>query len=97
VWEVRFIPAARAELIYAQEKYEAKVPGLGPRFRAEIDRTVQRMASNPKEFPLIYKNVRRARVNVFPYALFFCMEADALSVIACFHGKRDPRHWQGRV
>ena len=94
---VRFTPAARVELIDAQDEYEARVPGLGCRFRGEIDRAVRRMASNPKEFPVVFKNVRRARVKVFPYALFFCIEADALSVIACFHGSRDPGHWQERV
>jgi plasmid stabilization system protein ParE len=44
-----------------------------------------------------HKKVRRARATKFPYALFFLVEADALLVIACFHGSRDPRQWQKRV
>jgi plasmid stabilization system protein ParE len=47
VWPVRFTEAARAELIDAQDWYEAEAPGLGRRFRAEIDSVVQRMADNP--------------------------------------------------
>jgi hypothetical protein len=37
VWPVRFSEAARVELIDAQDWYEAGAPGLGRRFRAEID------------------------------------------------------------
>ena len=44
---------------------------------------------------MIYKNVRRALLRRFPYALMFVIEGDgALTVVACFHGSRDPMHWQ---
>ena len=46
--------------------------------------------TTPRQFPVIFKKVRRARATKFPYALFFLVEADALLVIACFHGSRDP-------
>jgi toxin ParE1/3/4 len=97
VWLVRFTEAARAELIDAQDWYEAEAPGLGGRFRAEIDRVVRRMADNPRQFPVVYKTLRRARTCKFPYALFFLTEPDSLLVVACFHGSRDPRQWKKRV
>ena len=97
MWSVRFTEAARAELIDAQDWYEAEASGLGRRFRAEIESVVQRMANNPRQFPVVFKAVRRARAKKFPYALFFLTEADALLVIACFHSSRDPRQWQKRV
>jgi len=97
VWPVRFTLAARAELIDAQDWYEGEATGLGRRFRAEIDRAMQHMASSPRQFPAVFKNVHRARLKVFPYALFFVIEADVLLVIACFHSSRDPRQWQQRV
>lgn len=56
------------------------------------------MSDNPRQFPVIYRNVRRALLRRFPYALMFVMEAnEALTVIACFHGSHDPAHWQGRM
>ena len=97
MWPVLFTEAARAELIEAQDWYEAQAPGLGHRFRAEIDSVVQRMADNPRQFPVVFKTLRRARANKFPYALFFLIEPDALLVVACFHASRDPRQWQKRV
>jgi plasmid stabilization system protein ParE len=97
VWPVIFTEAARAELIDAQDWYEAEAPGLGRRFRTEIDSVVQRMVDNPRQFPVVYKTLRRARTKKFPYALFFFTEQDCLLIVARFHGSRDPRQWKRRV
>ena len=95
---VIFTSAARAEMIDAQDWYENELPGLGRRFRAAVDAVVERMSANPRQFPVIYKSVRRALLRRFPYALMFVIEADeTLMVIACFHGSRDPLHWQKRT
>jgi plasmid stabilization system protein ParE len=98
VFPVIFTPAARAELIDAQDWYENEAPGLGRGFRTAVDAAVNRMSANPRQFPVVYKNIRRALLRRFPYALMFVLEADrTLTVIACFHGSRDPVRWQGRV
>lgn len=95
---VIFTPTARTELIDAQDWYENEVPGLGRRFRTAVDAVVQRMSVNPRQFPVAYKNIRRARLRRFPYALMFVIETDeTVTVIACFHGSRDPAHWQRRA
>jgi hypothetical protein len=53
------------------------------------------MSANPWQFPVVYKSIRRALLRHFPYALMFVIEADeTLTVIACFHGSRDPARWQ---
>ena len=40
----------------------------------------------------------RALLRRFPYSLMFVIEADeTVTVIACFHGSRDPAHWQKRA
>jgi plasmid stabilization system protein ParE len=93
-----FTPLARIELIDAQDWYENESPGLGSRFRRAVDAVVQRISDNPRQFPVIYKNVRRALLRRFPYALMFVIEDDQLlTVIACFHGSRDPAHGQERA
>ncbi len=93
-----FTQAARAELLEAQDWYEKEVPGLGRRFRFAIDSVVERMICNPRQFPVIHKNVHRALLRRFPYALLFVIDSDqTLTVIACFHGSRDPARWQSRL
>ena len=97
MFAVIFTPAARVELIDAQDWYEGESKGLGRRFRQAIDAVVQRMSANHRQFPVVFKNVRRAIVHRFPYALFFVVEDQTLLVIACFHGSRDPMRWQERI
>jgi hypothetical protein len=59
---------------------------------------IEQMGVNPRQFPVVYKSIRRALLRSFPYALMFVIEADeTLTVIACFHGSRDPAHWQERA
>jgi plasmid stabilization system protein ParE len=94
---VFFTPEARTEALEAQDWYEAQMPGLGERFRAEIEGAVERIAAGPLHFPRILQDVRRARLHVFPYALFFRIEPEALLVIACFHASRDPQRWRVRA
>jgi plasmid stabilization system protein ParE len=94
---VIFTPPARTELIDAQDWYENEAPGLGRHFRAAVEAVIERMKANPGQFPVIHRNVRRALLHRFPYALMFVVEADeTLTVIACFHGSRAPEHWQRR-
>jgi plasmid stabilization system protein ParE len=97
VHSVIFTRAARAELIEVQDWYERESTGLGRRFRQAIDALIGRMSDNPRQFPMVFKNVRRAVLRRFPYSLFFVVEDDALIVIACFHASRDPSHWQERT
>ena len=63
---VIFTPAARAELIEAQDWYERKASGVGRRFRQAIDTLIGRMGDNPRQFPVVFKNVRRALLRRFP-------------------------------
>lgn len=94
---VIFTPRARAELIDAQDWYENEASGLGRRFRAAVDAVVERISVYPRQFPVVHKNIRRALLRRFPYALMFVIDDAALIVIACFHGSRDPAHWQKRA
>jgi len=94
---VVFTRPAREELIEAQSWYEGESTGLGRRFRLAVDSLVERMGAHPFQFPVVHKNIRRALLRRFPYALMFVIEPDdSITVIACFHGSRDPKRWQRR-
>jgi plasmid stabilization system protein ParE len=98
VHPVIFTRTASAELIDAQAWYENEARGLGRHFRQAVDAVIKRMSASPRQFPVIYRNVRRALLRRFPYALMFVIDPDeTLTVIACFHGSRDPAHWQRRA
>ncbi len=92
-----FTPRARAELLDAQDWYESKHLGLGAQFLDEVEVSVLRLQENPYQFPVVFQDVHRARLRKFPYGLFFHVEPNAIVVIACFHGSRNPQRWEGRV
>ena len=95
---VIFTRLARAELIEAQDWYEKESPGLGRRFRAAVLAVVEQISADPGHFPVIHKNIRRALLRKFPYALMFVIQPDGgLTILACFHGSRDPASWQQRM
>jgi toxin ParE1/3/4 len=93
---VVWIPAAIADVTEAQAWYDAMRSGLGDRFTASVAAAVDAIAANPEQFPLVDSRRRRAGVRRFPYGLFFEVEEHRVVVIACFHGRRDPRRWQSR-
>ncbi len=82
----------------AHHWYESECSGLGRRFLGEVDDAIERMRSSPKLFPTVHRNVQRALLRRFPYALLFVTERDqSLTVLACFHSSRNPLRWQERV
>ena len=97
MFRVIFTQGAREEVIEAQDWYEREAPGLGRHFREAIDALIERLSANPRQFPVVFKDVRRALLRRFPYSLFFVMEGETLLVIACFHASRDPAQWQKRT
>jgi plasmid stabilization system protein ParE len=93
---VVWIPEAAAELKDAQVWYANIRPELGERFALAVEATVEAIAEHPMQFPVVYRGRRRAGVRRFPYGIFFELQKHRIVIIACFHGKRDPRRWQAR-
>jgi plasmid stabilization system protein ParE len=94
---VVFTPAAEADISQALEWYEAQSAGLGSALVNELGAVVDRIEENPLQFPLLYRDCRRALLRRFPYGLFFRLSEDRAQVVACFHMRRHPRRWQARV
>ncbi|HZL56352.1 MAG TPA: type II toxin-antitoxin system RelE/ParE family toxin [Bryobacteraceae bacterium] len=93
---VVWLPEADAELTEALARYSGFRPELGHRFAEAISDTVERIADAPLHYAVVRKGLRRAGVHRFPYGLFFLAEPNRIVVIACFHGRRNPKHWQSR-
>ena len=89
--------AAEAEIAGAIAWYEGCVPGLGAEFLLSLDAAIQAAARQPQRFPVVHKIIRRALTRRFPYALLFVEEPTRIVVLAVFHAKRDPRHWQEQI
>ena len=53
-------PEAEAELAEAFDWYEQQVAGLGSRFLISVDAAINSILREPFQYPILYKNVRRA-------------------------------------
>ena len=93
---VVWLPEADAELKEAMARYESIRPALAQRFAEAVVDTVAEITAAPLHYAVVEKGRRRAGVHRFPYGLFFLVEENRIVVIACFHGRRNPRHWQLR-
>jgi plasmid stabilization system protein ParE len=96
--QVIFDLEARLEFENAVAWHNEREPGLGDRFEAEIDATIQRILKDPERFPLRSKTIRRASVETFKkYSILFRIEPDFIEVAAVFHGARNPARLRRRL
>lgn len=90
-------PEAELDIQDAFEWYESQSSGLGSEFVRAVDACVSGIGRNPLAYQVIKKQARRALVRRFPYTIIFVFEQDTISIIACFHPKRDPKQWLDRI
>jgi plasmid stabilization system protein ParE len=81
------------ELSEAAEWYEAQRPGLGAAFVRVFRATADSVAANPFQYQMFGKVARRASLRGFPHGLIYSVSDEEIVVLACFHGRRDPRVW----
>jgi plasmid stabilization system protein ParE len=91
-----FTPAARADLISALNWYETHASHVTPQFRNALRAILGRIAENPKQFPVEYRETSRALLRRFPYFVVFRETEEGVYVIAVFHTSRNPITWQSR-
>ncbi len=90
-------PEAEAEIAEAHDWYEERRKGLGAEFLAEVKKALTAIEESPDRYPIIRNSVRRRLLGRFPYSILYLSEPDETVVIACFHGKRDPKRWRSRT
>ena len=89
-------PAAAADIDEAFVWYERRRPGLGYEFLAELQSVRENVVTHPLAFPVIHRDTRRVLLRRFPYGLFYRAYDDVIVVVACMHGRRDPKRWMSR-
>jgi toxin ParE1/3/4 len=89
--------AAELDLVAIEDWYETQRQGLGAEFREAVDDMIARIAENPRVYPELYRESRRAVLRRFPYVLWYRLSGNTVVVLACVHGKRDPRSIRARL
>jgi len=90
-------PEAEADLLQAFSWYEDQQPGLGRAFMEEVSRCLASIEQRLLSFAVVDTPSRRAMTRRFPYALFFVVGEEVISVVAAFHMARNPEALSQRV
>ena len=83
-------PRAETDITEARNWYEERRPGLGREFLDVVQTVLATVGKRPEQYPVLYRDVRRALVPRFPYGIFYVVRERRVFVVACFHAKRDP-------
>jgi plasmid stabilization system protein ParE len=89
-------PDAQRDIEEAAFHYESQRPELGDRFLNEFDQLLERISSNPLQFPGVGRGVQRGLFHRFPYAVYFIAAREIITVLACLHQHRHPDTWKQR-
>jgi plasmid stabilization system protein ParE len=88
---------ARADLVDAALWYEKQKAGLSEDLFSNIGAALDAIQERPESFPFVRRDVRRALVKRFPFAIYFRRNDDHILVLAILHTARSPRAWRRRA
>jgi plasmid stabilization system protein ParE len=91
-----FRAAAAADLEEAFQWYQTQRVGLGEEFLVAVKSVLDDAVRHPEKYPVVHRETRRALIPRFPYGLFYRILDEQIVVVACMHGRRNPRRWQTR-
>jgi plasmid stabilization system protein ParE len=90
-------PEAEFEIDEASRWYEAKDVDLGEDFLRSVEESLASIQDNPLLYQTVHGDARRVGLRRFPYGLIYIATEGEVVVLACIHGRRDPKRWQDRV
>ncbi len=93
---VRLRPEAEEDLLDAASWYEQHRESLGREFLDAVEVVLAAVSENPRRYPVMHRDVRRALLRRFPFGLFFRIAGEEIDVVAIMHASRHPRRWKGR-
>jgi plasmid stabilization system protein ParE len=94
---LEFLPEAADEIAAATEYYETRVPGLGARFRREVESISGAVVQHPLLWRERAGGYRRVNFPGFPYYLAFFLRDERILIAAVAHASRHPDYWKRRM
>jgi len=90
-YTLRFLPEIEEDVINGYVWYERKSRGLGEEFLRIFYACSNELLWNPLLNPIVYEDFRRRLLRRFPYAIYFTIEKDRITVVGLFHCVRNPQ------
>lgn len=88
---VEYHPLTAIDFNNAISYYNRQRRNLGNEFRSEVYAAIERIRSNPLQFPTVDHTIRRAFTHRFPYSVLFrVLNEDTVRVLIIRHHRRHP-------
>jgi plasmid stabilization system protein ParE len=87
---------ARSDIAQAMAWYETQSPGLGADFLRAVEVSAAAIQHNPFQYQKVHGDWRRVPLRRFPYGLIYEPSDDEIVVLACVHGRRNPKQRRER-
>ncbi|MCY7421470.1 MAG: type II toxin-antitoxin system RelE/ParE family toxin [Chitinophagaceae bacterium] len=81
-------PIALLDVEEAVDYYEKKVSGLGRRFYNQYLASVTDIQNKPFTYSYNVENVRRYKIESFPYKIFYTVTEKTILILGVTHAKR---------
>jgi len=93
MYQIEFLRKSRLELLAAWKWYEDKQPGLGDKFKHQVDLRINEIERNPRRYPERKKNYREGIVKGFPYLIIYRVQGrqKKIAIVSIFHTSRSPK------
>lgn len=92
----RLTPEAELDLIEAIRWYDERDQELGDDFLRCVYQCIGSLERNPRLYPIVHRQMRRALVRRFPYQILYEIEIEEIMIYAIYHSARDPEAWKRR-
>jgi plasmid stabilization system protein ParE len=88
---------ASLEYYEAIEHYASIDGKLGERFIVAIEVAIERVIKAPEQFRRYDGEMRKVRLESFPYAVIYRIDGSELRILAVMHLHRQPGYWRDRL
>lgn len=82
--------AAEQDILAAADWYDQQQADLARQFYQELVATIKRLETTPLIYQTVYRGVRRAVLHRFPYLVWYRVEEQSVTVLACTHARAHP-------
>ena len=90
-------PEAEQDMLAIFSHYEDIRVGLGYDFILCAEQAISRVETNPLQYRVVHKKLRKVAVQRFPYRVFYLVQENNIIVTAVFHVRKSPEEWDTRI
>jgi len=89
-------PNAAQEIEQTTAFYNKQQAGLEKRFIEDLEDGIEKVCAHPLRYKVVEGDVRKCRLEHFPYLLIYQVQSEQVEIIALMHLRKQPDYWKNR-